>query len=239
MRIGRRSFSVILGVVCLVVFPGPTASIAWSQIRQEMPGEGLSHITPIYEGWYKNKDGTVTLSFGYLNRTNTTIEIPVGADNTLSPPPENRGQPTKFLPGRRSGVIKLVVPKDFQGNITWTVAYEGTRQTTSQRGGLNPGYMMIDPPIALDAGANQTVALASGAELSGTARAENLPEGMTLKVLWTKVAGPGEVTFSAPASVRSHATFSAPGQYVLRLAAGVDTSTDFETRAELRVTVTP
>src|SRR6185503_5361971 len=42
--------------------------------------------TPAFEGWYRNADGTYSLSFGYFNRnTNEVLNIPVGPENFISP----------------------------------------------------------------------------------------------------------------------------------------------------------
>ena len=39
-------------------------------------------VTPVYEGWYRNADGTYSLSFGYYNRnTSEVLSIPAGTDN--------------------------------------------------------------------------------------------------------------------------------------------------------------
>ena len=39
-------------------------------------------VTPAFEGWYPNKDGTFSLSFGYFNRNPTeAIDVPIGPDN--------------------------------------------------------------------------------------------------------------------------------------------------------------
>ena len=43
-------------------------------------------VTPAYEGWYENEDGTYSLSFGYYNRNeDEIIEIPVGSENMVGP----------------------------------------------------------------------------------------------------------------------------------------------------------
>src|SRR5688572_117910 len=50
------------------------------------PAASGETVTPVYEGWYRNKDGTVSMSFGYFNRNTTeVIEIPIGPSNTISP----------------------------------------------------------------------------------------------------------------------------------------------------------
>ena len=56
------------------------------------------------------------------------------------------------------------------------------------------------------------------ATLSGTASDDGVP-GAGLTTLWTKVSGPGTVTFGAAASLSTSATFSVLGVYVLRLTA--------------------
>jgi hypothetical protein len=55
--------------------------------------------------------------------------------------------------------------------------------------------------------------------LSGTATDDGLPTGSTLTTTWSKVSGPGTVTFGNVSAGSTTATFSAPGSYVLRLTA--------------------
>ena len=39
-------------------------------------------VTPVFEGWYPNKDGTFSISFGYFNRNSEeAIDVPIGPDN--------------------------------------------------------------------------------------------------------------------------------------------------------------
>src|SRR5689334_409620 len=71
-------------------------------------------VSPAYEGWYRNSDGSYSLSFGYYNRNaEESLEIPVGPDNFISPGPQNQGQPTHFEPKRHWGVFAVRVPADF------------------------------------------------------------------------------------------------------------------------------
>lgn len=60
---------------------------------------------------------------------------------------------------------------------------------------------------------NQDVTLTSQIEDDG------LPRSGALTIAWKKVSGPGEVTFSAPASATTRAKFSAAGRYELELSA--------------------
>jgi len=72
----------------------------------------------------------------------------------------------------------------------------------------------------VNAGADATITLPSTATLNGTATDDGLPAppGQTTKT-WTKVSGPGTVTFGNANALSTSATFSAAGTYVLRLTA--------------------
>src|SRR5207249_4340122 len=61
--------------------------------------------------------------------------------------------------------------------------------------------------------------LPATAKLNGTASDDGLPQGSTLKVSWSKVSGPGTVTFSNASALATTASFSAAGSYVLKLTA--------------------
>ena len=85
-------------------------------------------ITPAFEGWFDNADGTHTFLIGYFNRnTAAEIDVPVGVNNMFSPGREDMGQPTHFLPGRRYGMFVYTVPKDFPATqkLTWAITVNG------------------------------------------------------------------------------------------------------------------
>ena len=85
--------------------------------------------------------------------------------------------------------------------------------------------------------ANASVESVSGlsANLLGTVLDDGNPVGSNLDVAWSLVSGPGTATFASPAAASSAATFSAPGDYILRLSATDGTSTVFR---DLSLTVT-
>jgi hypothetical protein len=118
VRISRVALFVLVGFVP-VVSPAqlPLAPIAKSG----------QTVTPVYEGWYRNPDGSFSLSFGYYNRnSDEVIEIPIGADNFVTPGDSNRGQPTRFEARRHWGVFAVKVPANFgQQKVTWTVRVKG------------------------------------------------------------------------------------------------------------------
>ncbi|MGE3507816.1 MAG: PA14 domain-containing protein, partial [Vicinamibacterales bacterium] len=69
-----------------------------------------------------------------------------------------------------------------------------------------------------NAGADRTITLPAGASLVGTATDDGLPNPpAALTYAWSRVSGPGTVTFGTPATLSTTAAFSAAGTYTLRL----------------------
>jgi hypothetical protein len=97
-------------------------------------------ITPAYEGWYVNADGSFNMLLGYFNRnTKEALDIPVGPNNRIEPGPADQGQPTYFESGRQWGVFVIKVPKDFGTKaITWTIVANGEANSIPLT--LNKGY---------------------------------------------------------------------------------------------------
>ncbi|MET0645080.1 MAG: RHS repeat-associated core domain-containing protein [Pyrinomonadaceae bacterium] len=78
----------------------------------------------------------------------------------------------------------------------------------------------VNRPPTADAGPAHTITLPTDTvALEGAASDDGLPAGSALTSVWTKVSGPGTVTFAAPGSPATLASFSAEGQYVLKLTA--------------------
>jgi RHS repeat-associated protein len=90
-----------------------------------------------------------------------------------------------------------------------------------------------EPPV-VNAGADQAVTHPDAAALNGTVADDGLPRSGTLFVAWSKVSGPGGVTFSNPNAASTAARFGAPGTYVLRLTAS---DTDAASHDEVTVSV--
>ncbi len=97
-------------------------------------------ITPAYEGWYPNPDGSFSMLIGYYNRNSKeAIDIPVGPNNRVEPGGPDQGQPTHFEVGRQWGVFVVKLPKDFGTKaITWTIVANGESQSVPFT--LNKGY---------------------------------------------------------------------------------------------------
>ena len=71
----------------------------------------------------------------------------------------------------------------------------------------------------VDAGADQTINLPFSAMLSGTATDDGNPIGGSLNVTWSKVYGSGQISFSNSGELSTFASFTEPGNYILRLTA--------------------
>jgi hypothetical protein len=91
--------------------------------RVAQAGGGHSLI-PLLECVDDNGDGTYTAHFGYLNQSNSTINLPVGPKNMFVPGQEDFGQPTVFLPGEHLNVFSVV----FTDDIKWMLKADGDKR---------------------------------------------------------------------------------------------------------------
>ena len=183
-------------------------------------------VVPIFEGWYRNPDGTFELSFGYFNvNTEETLEIPLGTDNFIAPAGFDGRQPTVFEPvpdsdRRHWGAFTVTVPADFgDRDVVWTLHVRG--QTLSVPGRLTspsyelagwefPGRSSMSPLLrwAPDepagrgprgiTGAVREAQVGAPFELGAwVARdAVAVEDERPINVKWFKHQGPGDVTFA-------------------------------------------
>ena len=129
-----RSWSVQALVVCTITLASPLVANGLRAQGTPLPVELLplgkdlglrsgQTVTPAYEGWYENPDGSLALSFGYYNRnTEEVVNIPIGPSNRIVGAPDSnldQGQPTRFEVERHWGVFTIVVPADFKGEVAW------------------------------------------------------------------------------------------------------------------------
>lgn len=210
-------------MVALVAFPSAQAQRSLAPLSP-----AGQTVTPVFEGWYRNANGTYSLSFGYLNRNTTEeLDVPVGENNNIAPGVANQGQPTHFAPRRHYGVFAVTVPADFgEKRVVWTLNFRG--QSYAIPGSLKPDWE-IDA-IAGEASADNTpprLRVGDGAEAQGPggtmtgplrvavgapltlkvvavddARAEPIAKSASpVDLVWFLHQGPGPVTF-APANMR-------------------------------------
>jgi hypothetical protein len=118
------------------------AQFKFKQVPVERPHESGQSVTPAFEGWWQNSDGSYNLLWGYLNRnTKETLDIPIGPNNHMDPGPADQGQPTHFIARRQKGVFTVTVPKDFgDKKLTWTIVSNG--HTLSVPGHLGAAWII-------------------------------------------------------------------------------------------------
>ena len=230
-------------------------------------------VTPAFEGWYYDKDGSQRVMVGYFNRnTKQEFDIPAGPNNRIEPGPPDQGQPTHFNAGRQWGVFTIKLPKDFgTKKLSWTIVANGFTNTITLHTNADyivepfedaankntppklkfqaNGPIFTGPPQAIAEKYTGTVGVplpltvwisdegpkinvpepSSRGRGRGAARGA-VPEGFTppppMAITWTKFRGPGDVKFdnnrpsidrAAEGKAVTNATFSAPGDYMLRV----------------------
>ena len=105
---------------------------AQSPLLPSTPKKGFgASITPAYDGWYDNADGTHTFLIGYYNRNWTQeVDIPIGPANHFEPGNPDRGQPTHFMTNRNFGMFTITVPKNTPATekLWWVLTLNGVTQ---------------------------------------------------------------------------------------------------------------
>jgi len=229
--------SKLAGLVVLLALIAP-ARAQLVQLRH-WTGQGVS---PVYEGYDVNPDGSFNMWFGYMNRNyEEELDLPIGADNHFEPGGD-RGQPTHFMIRRHKDAFKVVVPKDFgEQQLVWILTAHGQTQRViatlrpvwmidrlrTTRGGNSERVDSNTPPVVNVEPSSPVVASSSDLTLTVSATDDGLPVragkpvGMT--AMWGKYRGPGNVVFD-PASAKvldgrtvTTASFSEPGEYVLQV----------------------
>ena len=109
-------------------------------------------VSPAFEGWGENPDGSFNLIFGYMNRNwEEEPDLAVGDGNRFSPGPADRGQPTHFLPRRNRFVFTVQVPADFgEQELAWTLRTNGVDRTAY--GSLKPDLYVDNMVIMSETG---------------------------------------------------------------------------------------
>ena len=111
-------------------------------------------VSPAFEGWWQNEDGTYSLFFGYMNLNWVEeFDVPVGPDNNIEPGGPDRGQPTHFYPRRNLFLFTVDVPADFgEQEVVWTLTTNGV--TERAYGSLRTDYLLDPQTIGTEMGAN-------------------------------------------------------------------------------------
>lgn len=163
-------------------------------------------VSPTFDGWESNPDGTFSFYFGYLNRNSEeALDVPIGPENTFDLGNGDQGQPTHFYPERRWFVFKVVVPKDWPKDkrLVWTLTNRG--RTNVAKGWLQPEWEIdqllisknaISDPFLKAANTNPTRDNKAPVITGGPAQTVTLPAAAALKVTATDDGlpkpGPGD-----------------------------------------------
>ena len=157
-------------------------------------------IQPIYEGWQRHDDGSITLHFGYLNRNDREQpSVPVGPNNAFSPGPVDRGQPAYFYPRTQRYAFSVKAPAGMgtshEDGLVWTVTHNGSAQkaiawlqpeweidqnTIASGSGTGRGQSKVElfanqaPRVAVDA-AQQVVVVGEPLTLTAVITDDELP----------------------------------------------------------------
>jgi hypothetical protein len=110
------------------------------------------HISPAYEGWWPNEDGSFTMFFGYMNSNwEQEFDIPVGPDNGIEPGGPDQGQPTHFYPRRNPFLFTVRVPRDFGSKeLIWSVTTNS--KTEKAYASLKSDYQIDKQVISTEVG---------------------------------------------------------------------------------------
>ena len=214
-------------------------------------------VFPVYDGFLKNDDGTLLLSFAYFNHNRTTVTIRPGPNNRFMTDQPDRGQTTTFLPGHHRWQCIMIVDGDFDGVLRWHLTYGDETHLTSDsmlqysweldaastRRALRDVDLASAPhdvclnrsPIVRVLGLSElTGTVGQGVKLFGSVRDEGLPRGIAVTTSWRQTSGPGTVTFDPPDQPRTLAFFDTAGTYTVEVT-GSDTI--FERRSQVTVVV--
>jgi hypothetical protein len=127
--------------VLLMLAAGGAMVSAQVLLPSTPPKQFGGSISPAFEGWYDNADGTHTFLIGYYSRnTVAELDIPIGPNNRFEPGNPDLGQPTHFLPSRHYGMFTFTMPKEFgkTQKITWMLTANGV--TASVPFYMSPDY---------------------------------------------------------------------------------------------------
>ena len=226
-------------------------------------------VIPVFEGWFPNPDGTVTLTFEYFNlNSQEAVDVPLGPDNFIEPREYDGVQPTHFHPAplccnrRHLSSFIVTIPGDYTGDVVWTLRSQGQTYSVPGRA-VHEAYRMDDleaftiSPVApelrfdsdpdgatgrgrrgvthgpVDATVGVPLPISvwvdpqppEATRVVGTYAGAQMEPRTASILVWYHHQGPGEVIFGETESmleggageVRNTATFSEPGEYLLRV----------------------
>jgi hypothetical protein len=142
-RTGQRALLAVLAIFVLVQPAGAQTRFAYSRGQT---------VSPSYEGWMPNEDGSFTMYFGYMNTNwEEQFDIPIGPENNIEPGGPDQGQPTHFFPRRNPFLFTIRVPKDFGSKeLIWTLTTHG--KTEKAYASLKTDYEINKQVVSTEVG---------------------------------------------------------------------------------------
>lgn len=114
-------------------------------------------VAPMFNGWFKNEDGSVTMMFGFANQNREQIvDVPLGPNNYIEPKQFDGVQPTHFPVYGRGGFIGIqergafavTVPADqADTEVVWTLTSGGKTYSVPGRA-AHMAYELSRAPAA-------------------------------------------------------------------------------------------
>ena len=138
-----------LGFVCLMC----VLSVQGVDTQRLSYSSG-QNVSPGYEGWEEDPDGSRWFVFGYMNRNwDEEPHVEIGVENSIEPAGPDHGQPTYFLPRRNRFVFRVPVPDGFgdDDEMVWTLTVNGVTERAYAT--LRQDYFMDDIVRASEHGA--------------------------------------------------------------------------------------
>ena len=157
-------------------------------------------VSPAFEGWWPNDDGTFTLFFGYMNSNwEQEFDVAIGPDNhfTFTEPRQlddvgresykaseaDQGQPTHFYPRRNPFLFTVRVPRDFDDTeLVWTL---------TTRGKVHRAYASLESDYRIDPQVISTEVGGAFGSLSDALR-YNIPPDLEIEGDMHRSIGVGE-----------------------------------------------
>ena len=217
----------------LAIPPGATIASAYVQFTTDSANSSATQLT--LAGQASDNPPTFLTNIGNIStRPRTTATVPwapvawsvVGeaGPNQRTPELASIVQEITNRPGWLSGnaLVLVITGTGCRNASTWDRAATLAPKLVVRYLTSAP----INQPPAVNAGPDVTAVITTAAQLSGTVTDDGLPGPLTIQ--WSKLSGPGTVTFTGPNQAVTNVTFSALGTYTCQLSAfdGEFTRTD-------------
>ena len=127
--------ALLMGLIAAPLYAQLPAHLRDFQLASRKASGDL--VGPMFNGWIKNQDDSITMIFGFVNRNREEIvDIPLGPNNFIEPAQFDGTQPTHFPVYKRPGFVGIqergafavTVPADMADTeVVWTLKHAGHR----------------------------------------------------------------------------------------------------------------